>query len=234
MSYITVWKSDTDGKLFESKQKYIEHLKKIARIRRNNKLVEHHTRTRDQFLATLAQVGSILELADFIKSNWSWFSLNGSVSRLHANSEYQLHTLLELDITNVNYSDCIRNTHSCPRSGVTNFCQNSPEGKDLPKYYPGWQGRIKFKLQIEHSKNRKGYSIPSGWGSDYFRNTLLHIGGGGLVTVQDDTVDYCYDITLWADDFVKMRQRHAQQVMWNHLGGDTPLVASPYISDKYR
>ena len=37
MSVITVWKCDEDGKLFEDKKKYQNHLRKLARVRRERR-----------------------------------------------------------------------------------------------------------------------------------------------------------------------------------------------------
>ena len=85
-----------------------------------------------------------------------------------------------LDIT---YSDCVSNSHSCPRNGVQNWWQS----KDKPLGYPGWWGLIEFDI----IDNR--YSI----GTRLFKGTRIHLGTGG----SSNCIKYSYDVKLFEDDW---------------------------------
>ena len=91
---------------------------------------------------------------------------------------------------NVRYKDHASNTHSCPLDGVKNF--RGEKGK--PTGYPALTGRISFEYVKE----------PSGFGSDIFSwggivGVNTGSGGGGYA--------YSYGVTLWLDDFPKLKVR---------------------------
>lgn len=91
---------------------------------------------------------------------------------------------------NVRYKDHASNTHSCPLDGVENF--RKEQGK--PTGYPALTGRISFEYVKE----------PSSFASDIFSwggiiGVNIGSGGGGYA--------YSYDVTLWLDDFPKIKQK---------------------------
>jgi hypothetical protein len=94
------------------------------------------------------------------------------------------------------YSPKVTNTHHCPKNGVTNFSVES----HLPKYYPGWYGRIWFTVY----KQKKS--------KDYFTKYKVHTGTGGyglydrpITTIPCFKLlgidPYSYGVKLFVDDF---------------------------------
>ena len=215
-----VWKSDADGKLFEDKAKYQKHLRKLANERRKQRQLAQQAQEREAFLDRMGQVSSIDELNEFIKDNWKWFFLNGYARNLWRQDRKteKLHEFVDVSLHNMSWRDHIGNTHSCPRSGVENFCQKD----DKPKGYPGWYGRINIKVRPEIRKYRGKEYLKDGWGSDYFADTPINTGsGGGGGNRDNEYISYSYDVTLWADDFPVMRDNVMKQKVWKHMSGKT-------------
>lgn len=96
MSQILVWKSDRDGKLFESKEEYVKHLIKLAThnldVRRKEKIKSQLSTIN----AAMGQVTSIRELEQFIRENWQFFSNNGHAHSVFKTGRYVPHTLVDL------------------------------------------------------------------------------------------------------------------------------------------
>ena len=218
MSQVMVWKSDTDGKLFEDKAKYQKHLRKLANERRKQRQLAQQAQEREAFLDRMGQVGSFDELNQLIKDNWKWFFLNGYARNLWRSDRKteKLHEFVDVRVHNLFWSDHIGNTHSCPRNGVENFCQK----EDKPKGYAGWRGRITIKVRPETRKYRGKEYIKDGWGSDYFGGTLIHTGSGGGGG-GEEWKSYSYDVTLWAADFPVMADKVEKQKIWKHMSGKT-------------
>ena len=220
MSRVMVWKSDTDGELFEDKVKYRKHLRKIANERRKQRKLAQQALDREAFIIRMRQVGSMDELNKFIKDNWQWFFLNGyarNMWRRGCKTE-KLHEFVDVQLHGMSWRNHIGNTHSCPRNGVKNFMQK----EDKPKGYAGWYGRITIKVRPPMAKYRGKEYMKDGWGSDYFANTPINTGsgGGGGGT---EWKSYSYDVTLWADDFPVMKDRVEKQKIWSAIGGSKKL-----------
>jgi hypothetical protein len=62
------------------------------------------------------------------------------------------------------YSKCVSNTHNSPIGKPTNWGCND----DLPRGYPGWAGRVWFRIRDRNS-----------FGSEVLANTLTYTGTGG-------------------------------------------------------
>lgn len=80
----------------------------------------------------------------------------------------------------VSYSDCVSNSHSCPRGGVTNW--NKDPSK--PMWYKGLTGRV----WARYSRS------PEYFGSDVFRHSGCHTGSGGYGSYNGpwDQITGCY------------------------------------------
>ena len=104
------------------------------------------------------------------------------------------------------WSDRISNTHSCPRSGVTNWGSND----DKPRGYPGWQGDIAYQL-----------SHDIGSFSDIFKSTGIHTGSGG----GRGDLKCAYDVKLFADDWpgMKMLRAMTDTISYNHMTYGQPI-----------
>jgi hypothetical protein len=218
MSQVLVWKSDSDGKLFEDKTKYAKHLRKLAAARADERKVAKVEASREQFLIDMGNtVTSIEHLEQFIKDNWKWFAANGAASaswRKPANTE---HKLVGIEIT-AQWRNSVSNSHRCPRGGVTNWSpsMNRGNGLNLPEGYPGWAGVIKFSVDAGSSDHK----VPRkycGFGSDYFDRTIVNTGSGG----SGNGYTYSYSLELFAADFPAMMNARERTKVWNKISNQT-------------
>ena len=215
MRQVLAWCCDHSGKLFITKTAYIKHLKKLAKQRREEKRQLKFNDQRNAFLDRIGQeVTCIQDLVEFIKTNWSWFYQNGNqYSYYKINSE---HKLIDIKIE-VKWNDCSDNSHSCPRNGVLNWSRQEVflDGSSKPLGYPGWQGYIEFEVKPTHKKD-------SGYGSNYFRDTIINTSGGGGTSIKG-IYHYMYFVQLFAEDFPAMALRREKAISWQAVT-DKPLV----------
>lgn len=240
MSIIQAYKSDADGKVFEHKTDYTKHMRKLAAHRRYLKNIQRVEDERLEFFKSMGEVSDFAGLHDFIVNNWKWFFMNGvkhNAWQHNTKKMPEFHQLNKLDIRIDGWREQLSNSHSCPRGGVQNW--GSKPGK--PTGYPGWYGYIEIIVGREVSKNINKKYYFEGWGSDYFKETLINTGSGGAGGQTEHSQLYSYDIKLWAADFpvMYMNQRKKQyllletnkkQHMWNNLGGQhnvPPVVTIP-------
>ena len=174
MSQIICWKSDEDGKIFEDKKKYQNHLRKLARVRRERRRLEVEEGLKDQIWNELYQrEQSIEQWAQMVIDNQDLFWAEAAAGDKHdwsiVGKTYKkvvcsVPRLLEFTRFDMRWSDSVSNTHSCPHNGVTNFSQgyNRQQGKNLPEGYPGWTGRADWI--VAWPKEWDGYYL----GSDLF------------------------------------------------------------------
>lgn len=71
----------------------------------------------------------------------------------------------------MDYKDVVSNTHAAPHNGKTNW---GGRHKDLPRGYPGFEGRVWIRYRNEMSIS----------GSDPLRACLLYTGTGGFGTYE--------------------------------------------------
>jgi len=234
MSIIQAYKSDSDGKLFEDKKMYVNHLRKLARERARVNKVKKLEAVREQFLDKIGQVSSIKELNQFIKDNWKWFWMNGMIREswhLNKVQQAEMHDYVDVTITAA-WREKNSNSHNRPRKGVENFRRedNKPTG------YPGWYGRIEIKVRPPVRKYRGKEYLSDGWGSSYFSRTPICTGSGGGGG-GNDCKTYTYEVTLWAADFPVMyelerrrqyleQENNKRKKVWQSVGGNgnVPLV----------
>ena len=205
MSQITAWKSDADGKVFEFKEDYTKHLRKLAYKRRTARKIENYQTDREAFFDRMGQVASVQELEQLIVDNWERFRNNSlyhnswTKRKVGRNSDRLVNLSLSIRTMEVD----ARNSHSCPRGGVQNFDTRAECNKGKPTSYPAWVGRITY-----------GVTNSSSFGSDYFRKTPINTGSGG----GGDT-HLSYELKLWAADF---------PVMWENLCRETWIKTDNY------
>jgi hypothetical protein len=236
MSIVQAYQSDTDGKLFLQKSNYIQHLRKLASVRRHSRLMARLEQEREAFFDRMGQVKSIADLELFIQSNWRWFWLNGAknTSWRYGNGQApDFHEYVEVSLHHMYWNECVSNSHSCPRQGVENFDRRSERNQGKPTGYPGWHGGIEIRVRPPVRKSRGKEYLDDGWGSDYFGKTPICTGGGGGGGRNDtEYVSYGYDLKLFAADFPVMylKYRQAQWLAeendrraraWRTLGGKT-------------
>jgi len=246
MPQILVWKSVTDGKLFEDKSKYIGHLRKIAAIRRQDKCLAKLEAEREVFVDQMGLVSSIADLNRFIKVNWKWFYTNGLLSegwRLGKGQTPEFHEYVDVYLSGMRWSEAVSNSHSAPRKGVTNFDTRADCNKDKPTGYPGWIGRIDIKVRPPMKKYQGKEYIADGWGSSYFNRTTINTGGGGGGGGKNHK-SYSYDVRIFAADFPVMheiirrkqwiqRENEERQRAWGTLGGAGKITLVTQVPDDW-
>lgn len=222
MSQVLVWKSDADGKLFEDKKKYSNHLRKLAAKRREEKKIEQYQSAREQFFTVMGNVANFDELQEFIKSNWDQFRANGASHNQWRKSKANNKDdqLISLALHEVYFKECLSNSHNAPRhGGVQNWDTRAKHNEGKPVGYPGWRCRITYSV-----------TNSSGFGSDYFRDTPINTGSGG-----GGDKSLSYDVNIWAADFPVMWEKHCRaewirkeneqrDYIWRQVGGSGPAV----------
>ena len=178
---VQAYKAD-DGTLFEVKEKYQEHQRKLAAIRGiATKARRRYERQQAAILKIQEKSETFDELAEAVLKQWTMLA-NGSM--------YRAGRLTAMQFTNMQYSDRVSNTHSCPKSGVTNwYCES-----ELPGGYPGWFGRIYIE-----SADRSLFST-----FDALSNIGIHPGSGGSGH---------YDVKIFCDDFPGL----TKEIVWQKL-----------------
>lgn len=95
---------------------------------------------------------------------------------------------LKITCLDVKWKNSARNSHYCPRNGVTNWAGDKllEDGTPAPTGYPGWEGRIVFKVDQEVS-----------WSTtDMLKTIGIHTGSGG-----GGPNKYGYDVRFFASDW---------------------------------
>jgi hypothetical protein len=233
MSIITAYKSDADGKIFEDKKKYQAHLRKLASQRRQDKKIQEAEQAFEDFNRRMGLVSSIAELEKFIKDNWHTFWVNGvKHNTWHMRGKpAEMHEYVDVEFENIRWLNQMSNSYVCPRNGVTNW---GGRNKDSPRGYPGWYGSIRIRVRPPLKTHRGKEYISDGWGSDYFKNTVICTGsGGGGGNKDNEYVSYQYEVSLWADDFPGLKLAREQSISWQHLGGTLSQDQRQLITDVY-
>lgn len=216
MSRVMAWRSDEDGKLFESKTKYRKHLRKLAAERIQKKAHARYLREKDDFLILMGQQVGIKGLEKFIKINWDRFYQNALDTKVWNRDSRGKHKLIALSLQ-VGEMGQISNTHAAPRGKQTNWGGRDPS---LPRTYLGWNGTIKLTVETPGYKYCGKDAFEDGFGGDYFAGTLINTGsGGGGAGRHPGEHGYSYDLTLWADDFPKWKEIIEKQKVWKAIGG---------------
>lgn len=243
MSQIMVYKSDADGKLFEDKTKYQLHLRKLARVRQQERKMAVVESQRVDFIKKMGQVSSFHELELFVKNNWSWFYHNGLKQQWGKyNPPKQAHELANFTISSSHWKDHMSNSHRCPIGGVTNWGRYDVGN---PTGYPGWYCRIELGIITAKYKYRKASYWEDGFGGDYFKGTPMATGtGGGGGHTDTGVCTYGYDMEIWAADFPVMfeqrmkerwveRENNRRAREWRYLGGNGSVPAISEIPDDW-
>ncbi len=222
MSVITVWKCDEDGKLFEDKKKYQNHLRKLARERNTrrklmvaeaiadqkwNELYEREM-TIDQW-ADMVVAEQDLFWAEAAKSDpYDW----KSVGKTYKKVVCPVPRLLGFTTFNVRWNPRVSNSHSCPHNGVTNWGgKEQIDGQPAPTSYPGWSGRVDWI--VAWPKEWDGLYLGGDLFAGLFGRTgrqraYTGTGGGGGMRWDEDhkchVQSFGYDFKLFAADWPGM------------------------------
>jgi hypothetical protein len=233
---ITAYKSEADGKIFEDKKKYQNHLRKLARARLTRRRLEVEENLKDRIWSELYECEqSIEQWADMVIANQDLFWAEAAkidpydwklVGKTHSRKKdavvCPIPRLLEFTEFSVRWNPEVSNSHSCPHNGVQ--CWSSHEAKDgRPRSYPGWSGRAEWI--VAWPKEWDGWYL----GGDLFggfhggHRTRAHTGTGGGGGMRYSEKHKChvqsfgYDFRIYAADWPGMARYYEKQRMWKTL-----------------
>lgn len=161
----TAYECPFTGKIYLTKKSYLLHLKsyreeQIRKINRGKRI--------NDAIVDLNSQPNFNKIIKWIETN-SWFFL-ANAKRHAFHYEYNRWPnpedfWIKIVCLDLQWSQCVSNSHSCPRNGVQNWSRHT----DIPRGYPGWSGW--FEFQTSHD-------LP-GFTSDLFKQTGIHLGCGG-------------------------------------------------------
>jgi hypothetical protein len=220
MPKILVWKCPKTGKLYEAKDKYVVHLKKLAkqnRVRRKFELDEAILDTwwnnfRDTEMSLEQLFKAIIENQNYFWNDgasvnpYDWQNVGKAKKRKIA---MPVPELVEFTQDVLRWSNEVSNTHSCPRNGVQNWGRKL----DKPTGYPGWTGRLAWK--VKWPKEFQHYYL----GGDLFDGprSLIHTGTGGGGGWVNGYQSFSYDVKIFADDWPGLSRHYEKQKAWKIL-----------------
>lgn len=246
MSQILVWKCDEDGKIFEDKKKYQNHLRKLARERNTKRKLTVMEALADQKWNELYECEqSIEQWRDMVIANqnmfwaeaakgdaYDWANVGKTHSRRKNGVICPIPELLEFTTFDLRWSNSVGNSHSCPHNGVTNWAPSWNKDKNLPTGYPGWCGRVEWIV-----------AWPKEWDGVYLGGDLFakgtfrsgrqraHTGTGGGGGMRYSEKHKChvqsfgYDFKLFAADWPGLARYMVKQQFVEVLQGKRETIA---------
>lgn len=181
--------------VFTTKKKYVNHLAKYRVNVIHKNIISQNINKK---IAQLNDQTSWKNVISWIENNSRYIMENAKRNRSFNErwpniNDFKI-TITLLDITYINK---VSNSHNAPRNHPTNW-HNTP---DLPTGYPGWNGRIEFKLS---------HSIPV-FSSDLFQGTGIHLGTGGGISKER----YGYSVTMFEADWPGMQKKRLLDILSN-------------------
>lgn len=197
---VTAFECPWTSKIFSTKKSYADHLKAVRETRIHRAI---RARNRHKTFEELISQPSFEKIIEWIESHPGFF-FDRAVQYRGRNNHQHLREKFGIKITylNVNWLECVSNSHSCPRSGVTNWGgqERLKDGTSAPRGYAGWNGRIEFQL-----------SHDVGFGSDVFRDVGVHTGTGG----GSGDNRYGYDVKFFASDWPGLEKNSLVDILRN-------------------
>jgi len=185
----TAFRCPWTGEIFGTKNSYIKHLRVLREDHIHRQI---RNKNRDRIFQDLINQPSFTKIIEWIESHPE-FLFDGIIKngrdrwgqrRAHLRDDFRI----KITYLNVHWSDCVSNSHYCPRGGVTNWGRRDTlnDGTPAPVGYPGWEGYIEFQL-----------SHDIGFGSSVMEPIGIHTGTGGG---RSDN-RYGYDVRFFANDW---------------------------------
>lgn len=189
--------------LFNTKRQYVTHLKDLRKTRMHAMARKaRHRRLRDD-LNNQPTFEKIIEWAnnhpEFFFDNAMLHDPFERDSKNYAAKRLEF----EFKITELSlrWSPHVSNTHDAPYNGVTNWGHYK---EDAPTGYPGWQGRISYKMTSINT-----------FASRVLENTGINTGTGG--GGGDNT--YSYGVIFFDNDWPNITGRREKYNTAHQLGG---------------
>ena len=151
-------------KLYNSKQSYVAHL---SRLRADRNRIRNRNLRLQRMTEDLNSQPSWLDVIRWIDTNSHYFLFQAKSQDFNESANWPPPEEFSLRITflELEYSECVSNSHSHPRNGVSNWARVS----SIPDGYPGWEGAIEFTTS---------HALPT-HASNIMRNSGIHTGTGG-------------------------------------------------------
>lgn len=230
MVQIVAWKCNEDGKVFEDKAKYQNHLRKLARVRRERRRIDIEETLKDRIWNELYECEqSVEQWRDMVIANQDLFWAEAAkgdpydwkvVGKVYRGVACPVPRLLEFTRFDMRWSDSVSNTHSCPQNGVQNFMGDDSK----PRGYPGWAGRAEWIC-----------AWPKEWDGVYLGGDLFAAGtfctgrqrahtgtgGGGGMRYSEKhgchIMSHGYDFKIFASDWPGMARYYEKRQVWATL-----------------
>lgn len=189
MPRVDAWLCTRTNHLFRTEREYKSHMRSMARDSLQRKKAKQYIEQHVKMIQELPDIVDIVRELPRILVSY----LTVAKGFKFEESPEELFTFnLELQ-----FSDSVSNTHSCPRGGVTNWGGNK---KDAPRGYPGWKGRIQYRTHKSFCKVSNDYrkGIRS---TDLLKLFGIHTGAGSGNKAEDGAMVHGYQVELFGTDF---------------------------------
>ena len=195
----TAFRCPWTQRLFPTKSGYVKHLRELRETRMHRRA---RAKRRDRKFQQLWNLNSFEEIIEWIELNPEVIFEATKGSRWTKFSEAELREKFRVQLTymDVGHSERVSNTHSAPHGKPQNWGREP--GK--PTGYPGWSGRIEFRVLPENC----GIS-----GSDVGRVLRMHTGTGGGIRGGY----YGYDVRMFEEDWPGLSGDYAEQCVMAKL-----------------
>ena len=197
----TAFKCPWTGEIFGTKKGYVSHLKVLREDRIHQGI---RARIQNKIFEEFINQGSFEKIIEWIELHPEFFFdrvvQRGRDGWRDRREHLREKFWIKITYLDVNWSNTVSNSHSCPRIGVTNWGSRDTlkDGSPAPRGYPGWGGRIEFQL-----------SHDLGFGSDIFRNIGIHTGSGG--GIHDNR--YGYEVKFFASDWPGLEKNRIFEIL---------------------
>lgn len=216
MSKIQVWKCDhCKKKYFEDVKQYRAHLSEHAvdrmHVRKMQKLnAEHDAWCAENFFN---KVKSLAQLQKAILVHGQKFGSN-------VLKGFPVPAVVRIDTCSLEYSETVGCSNCAPVGCKTNWGgKEEQEGKELPRSYPGWYGRIAYKVE---SSEKHQWQYP-GDGTTW-KNARIHSGTGGGAGYtpynnksKTGLQSFSYNFRMFALDWPALAEAYDKAKMWEAL-----------------
>lgn len=217
MPQVLVWQCPKTGKLFDSKAKYVKYVQETARANLEHRkeqakrkiLFQWHEEFRAREQSVEDMLAAVIE-----EQEWFW-----RLARIRS-TDFQRGRvslpdplLVEFTKISLHYSDRVSNSHSCPLNGVTNWGGRDTykDGTPKPRGYPGWQGRLEWRVKWPEKYDT---FYPGG---RLFAGSCVHTGTGGGGGYRDGHAHFGYGVSIFEDDWPGLKAYREKQIFWDHL-----------------